>query len=1360
MKIRIVILFTSILFGAFAQEESVWMQSNKGQWEDQVLYRVDLIGGKMYLENDGFTYLFYENPRGHSHADHSHVEDEPKTILKTHTVKTKFIGSNWQGEKIESNKSSFYSNYFIGNDQSKWKSEVYCYANVVYKNFYPNIDLSLDGANGGLKYSFHLQSNTDPSIIKMSIDGEEKAFVDEQGNLHLTTSLGKIIEKKPIAWSVLKNGTKEIEVKYVLRNNELTYEFPNGFDASLPLVIDPDLVFSTYTGSTADNWGMTATPGPNGETYAGGISFGIGYPITPGAIDVSYNGGMPNNNIPGFDIAISKFNENGSQLLFSTYLGGNSNELPESLIASPNGDLYVLGITGSPNFPMAGTPFDNGYNGGTQFTASGLIFPSSDIIVAKMNATGTVLQASTYVGGNGNDGANTSTLAYNYGDAFRGEIIIDGQENVYIASHSRSSNLPVTNGTALSGTQDAIVIKLPTNLSSLAWCSFYGGSGNESGNSLSLSSIGELLVAGGTTSSNFNLVGNDLSFGGVADGYLLKLNSSDGSVISGTYMGDAEYDQTYFVQLDIDDFVYVYGQSESSWAITPGCYGNANSGQFLRKYTNDLSTILWTTMFGASSGRPEISPTAFLISDCYDIFVSGWGGLINSSGAATGSTTNGFPITPGAYQTSTNGSNFYLGIYGNDASSFVYGTFMGGLTSSSNHVDGGTSRFDKSGAVYHAVCAACGGNDFGFTSTPGAWSFSNPSPNCNLAAFKFQLGEPYSLSANSSICNGDPFQLNASGGISYSWSPAGSLSNPNIPNPVATPTQTTVYYVTMDFNEGCAIEDSVVVTVINEPDVSLNGNSTICFGDTTTLVGSGVGLTYSWSPNINIDNVNTATVNVWPTQSQYYYCTVTNECFSNLDSIYVTVHPLPQVILTPDTIICRGGTAILTASGSTTHTWQSHSSLTVLNATQASVQPTQPRYYYATGTDGFGCENRDSVFVDLYPEPDLILSNDTTICLGTSTPLSVAGADSYVWTPNGTLTNPTTANPIATPLIPTTYFVNATYAMGCVLQDSVRVNLMYLPVPVLPDTLRACHGVSTPILASGATSYVWSPGTYLNQTTGPSVLATALDDITYTVAFTNVCGTVFEDVVVIAIRPDVNAFNDTIVCPGNPAYLFATGGLSYSWSPVNGLSSVFSSSTVATPLIPTMYVVSGTDQYGCIDRDSVFVDLFPKPFIQASIDQYLFEGESAQLSATSVTSGPYEWSPAEYLSCINCVDPIASPPADIMYTVSYTDENGCRDSDNVWIYYKPLIWVPNTFTPDGTGFNDFFQVKGGNVRSFKLMIFNRWGELVHTLNDISESWDGTYKGNKCQDGTYTWKLSYEDLKGNETKLAGHVNLVR
>ena len=137
------------------------------------------------------------------------------------------------------------------------------------------------------------------------------------------------------------------------------------------------------------------------------------------------------------------------------------------------------------------------------------------------------------------------------------------------------------------------------------------------------------------------------------------------------------------------------------------------------------------------------------------------------------------------------------------------------------------------------------------------------------------------------------------------------------------------------------------------------------------------------------------------------------------------------------------------------------------------------------------------------------------------------------------------------------------------------------------------------------------------------------------------------------------------------------------------------------------------------------------------------------------------WSPSEYLSCAVCNSPVANPDKNFQYVVTYTDQNGCRASDSLKIFYDAIIYVPNTFTPQGNNFNEVFKAVGGNVKSFEMSIYNRWGELIFTMHSMDESWDGSYKGFPCQDGTYVWKIVYTDLNSKkEKKMSGHINLLR
>jgi gliding motility-associated-like protein len=1287
----ILILFALPASGLMAQ---VWMVPNRGQWDNRILYNVELSGGNMIIERNGFTFSLSNIKQvvHHPHEVEEHSEDQ---LIHCHTIRSRFIGSDWKGKKLEADSSSFYSNYILGKDQTRWKSGVRSFQKVEMQELYPGVSLILNGHREQLEYTLEILPGADASIISQEISGSDRIWIDDQGMLHIAHRFGEIVQSAPVAWIEKDGRKKEVECQFELTDSVLSFRVGN-YDRSAKLIIDPSLTFSTFTGSIADNWGFTAAPDPLGNMFAGGIVFGTGYPLTTGAYDVTFNGGT--GTFP-MDIGITKFNANGNALIYSTYIGGSGNETPNSIVTAPNGELFIYGVTSSANFPMAGSPYDPSYNGGPSVTENNLNFEGADIFVARLNPAGTALIASTYVGGSNTDGLNINTLQYNYGDQFRGEIILDDAMNVYVSSTTQSINFPVVGGMqgSINGTQDAVVFKMPPALNALTWSTFFGGSGFDTGNSVQLSSAGDVYFAGGTTSASLPItVGNDLTAnGGLADGFVVRLNGMNGSFLSGTFMGYGEYDQAYFVQLDVDDKVYVLGQSQTSWPITAGLYGNPNSGQFIQKYSSDLSTIEWTTMIGAGTGNVEISPTAFLVSDCYEIYLSGWGGVLNqntSVSQATFSTTNGFPVTPDAFQASTNGSNFYIAVLTEDAAALEYATFMGGMNSSSNHVDGGTSRFDKSGRMYHAVCGACGGNDFGFTSTPGSWSPANPSSNCNLAAFKFELNEIEAIISEPEplICLPDPvvFNNNSANGNTFNWDFGDGTTSDEV-NPVhfyTGPGDYTVTLVVSDSN-GCFTPDSVtfVVHIGDFQGGVVLPQDPICPGASYQLEAYG-GAQYEWSPTQFLDDPTSPTPYAVIDETTTFTVVVSDSC--GIDTLQLTLQVIPF---------------------------------------------------------------------------DPLISNDTSVCIGNSAFLSVSQGDLFNWTPAATLNDPTIQNPVATPDVSTTYIVEVESAEGCTFTDSVRVDVYYdPPIPVMPDLVTVCSGSAVTVTVSGGESYQWSPDQNISATTGSTVILSPSADMYYYCDFFNACGYATDSVFVDVITANISAGNDTTICPGETATLWAEGGVSYSWTPASSVIGSPTGSTITVrPSSPTVYTVVGTDATGCTASAEVIVDLHPVPFIQTSPDVYAWYGDVITLTANSSTEGTYIWSPAELVSCVSCQSTVTSPDQNTTIYVSYTDVNGCSASDSVNIYYDPIIWVPNTFTPDGDEFNNEFRVIGSNIYQFELLIFDRWGELLYTITSFDDYWDGTYKGMMCQDGTYTWKLTYMGYETDEVfLLTGHVNLLR
>lgn len=1286
-----IILLTSLrLLG----QDEVWMHPNKGQWDDRILYKVELGQGEFLIEKDRFTYALSNFSEIYKHAHSEEEKEDDHKSIKLHTIHSVFKNSSWAGELEEKNPSGFYRNYFIGKDSANWKSKVYSVNYVRLKDFYPDIDLIVETKPNSIKYSFDVAPGADPSVIEIVHEGADRLSL-ENGVMNIHSRFGSIKEQNLSIWNETSEGDKTmIDAAFKLTDSIVTFDLDENYDSTQRLIIDPDLTFSTFTGSSADNWGFTAAPDDATNLFAGGIVFGSGYPISTGAYNAAYNGGE---GTLGFDIGISKFSADGANLLYSTYVGGSKNETPNSIVANDQGELYVLGVSSSNNFPITAGAYQTTIAGGTTTTQNSLSFSGTDIIVFRLSNDGTNMLSSTFLGGSGNDGLNLSNLSYNYGDQFRGEIIVDPNGDIVIASSTNSTNFPTPNGfdNTLGGGQDGIVSKFSSNLNNLIWSTYLGGSSDDTGYALQSSSTGNIYVTGGTSSGNMPFSnGETPSHSGGIDGYVVQLNGGNSNPISGTYIGTPQYDQSFFVQLDLDDNVYVFGQSAGNMTVSPGVYNNPNSGQFIRKYNTALNTLEWSTIVGGGNGSVEISPTAFLVSNCDEIYYAGWGGTTNQSqGGAINSTTNGFPTTSDAYDSNTSGNNFYVAVLDDNASGLNYATFMGGVNSYPNHVDGGTSRFDKGGRIYHAVCAACNGSNSGFTTTPGAYSNVNgTSSRCNLAAFKFELS-----TIESTI---------------------------SVPEP----------YV--------CIPDAV--HFVND---SQNGNEYFWdFGDGNTST--------AFEPSHNYTSPGTYEI--------LLVVGDTNSCFEPDSSYFeVTIGLFEGAVVQPSDFICPGDPFQLEASGGTDYQWSPGQFLNDSTIATPTATVDQTTDFTVIVSDSCGADTLtitlNTYGANVETEDDLMICRDDTVKLW------AVGGVSYEWSDAADiLSDPNQDTIVIAPPFDTDYTVLVTTAEGCEIEKNIFVEVFQdVPQPVIDDTIPLCKNESVEVTVSGAPFYEWSPNQNINPNTGPVVTINTIVDRWYYVDFTNPCGTVPDSVFIDVIEVFPEAGNDTIVCPREPVNLWASGGVEYEWSPAESVSNSTASVTTARPNYATTYTVLVTDKYGCSAETDVIIDHFPEPYVQTSPDYYGFSGDEVQLEANpSSEGGIFTWSPAEHLSCVNCQNPISTAPKSIDYFVEFEDKNGCKATDDLTIHFEALIYVPNTFTPDKDDFNEYFYPKGGNIDTYEMFIFNRWGELVFESHDFNGRWDGTYGGKPCPDGTYVWKIIYKDFSGNKEEIVGHVNLLR
>ena len=778
--------------GSLSAQGNIEFIENKGQWDERIRYKGEVSNGDFFIRNGGFTVVQHNPADLQQLVQFKHgltADGRPATnpgplTVRSHAWNVDFIGASTGVMMIPDKPIPTYNNYFIGNDPAKWASECKIYQGVTIKGVYPGIDLRYYSDRGTLKYDILVQPGADPARIALRYDGVDKVQVKNK-ELVLSTSIAEFRESAPFTYQASVTGRAEVNCKYTVTGNIVRFDVKD-YDRTKPLVIDPSIVFCSFSGSRTDSWGFTATHGPDESFFGGGIVFrnssGGGFPVSTGAFQTTHQGGE-------FDIGIIKLSPNGSSRIYATYIGGSAKDQPHSLIVDAAGNLYLAGRTNSPDYPTV----NNGSVGGALF----------DIVVTKLNATGTALLGSRRIGGSGNDGVNISdtralnSLQRNYGDDGRSEVILDGTGNVYVASSTQSADFPGTRGFFQQnfggGNQDGVVLKFNSDLSTLLFSSYLGGTGNDAAYVLSLNPLNNnIYVAGGTESSNL-LPGTqagtlgDANNGGI-DGFIAVINNTGTTVINSTYVGTEGFDQIFGIQFDAKGFPYIMGQTTGAWEIRNALYGNPAGKQFICKLQPDLSNYVYSTAFGSGAVTPNISPIAFLVDRCENVYISGWGGSFGTANVWNSAGTFGLPVTPDAFKSTTDGKDFYFFILRKDAVSQLFGSFFGENNipaGGSDHVDGGTSRFDRNGKIYQAICGNCNiGVQPVYPTTAGAWSTVNNvvgGSECTLTMLKIDMNFAGVRAGIQSSINGVPrdtagcqpltvdFTDTLATGVTYEW---------------------------------------------------------------------------------------------------------------------------------------------------------------------------------------------------------------------------------------------------------------------------------------------------------------------------------------------------------------------------------------------------------------------------------------------------------------------------------------------------------------------------------------------------------------------------------------------------------------
>ncbi|MFA5974179.1 MAG: gliding motility-associated C-terminal domain-containing protein [Lentimicrobiaceae bacterium] len=982
-----VILFISItsIFNLHAERSSIdfpgWFMKNQNQFDN---------GSKYCLKTTKSNTFFFNQYIVHQFISEKRELDSTNPVI--FNLRIDFENSNPHPSFIEGETLTSKSNFFIGNDASAWKTEITSFGTLSYKELYDSIDLKYYNSVIGIKNDFVVHAGGDYTDIILKYSGVKNISINDMGALQLSTDIGEITEHIPQAYQVI-NGIKIlVNVNYRLEEDfKVRFEVQN-YDAAYDLVIDPQLIYSSYIGGSADDflWSGDIERDSFNNIYFTGRSSSFNFPVTPGVYSTTPTGSMdvfvlkmnpegniifstfiggfgndmgygielagPENDIivtgdasstfpttsgtyqPSFnggsyDVFVLKLNNTGNNLLFSTFLGGSLEDQPFDIALDNNLDIYVVGQTAG-DFPATTGSYQEHFGGG-----------SYDMFVSKLSADGSSLIKSTYIGGTSTD---------------RGVgIIVDASGNIFVSAFTTGS-FPTTPGcfdnSYNGGSYDIVVTKLSSSFADLIYSTFIGTAGEDLvRGDLFLDNSGNLLVVG-KAGSGFPVTSGSFqpSFGGGAtDGLIVKLNATGTGLIYASYLGGNGDDMIHNAVIDVNANIIVTGYCGSGFPVTDCAYDenyNGNTDVFVAKINSSATQLIYSTYFGGGNIDNGMAVTTY-----------------NDTIIVVGETqSSDLPVTTNAFDQTYNGllDVFLMKLFPGSGDSPVAQfnnptvlcvnqsfSFINTSINSINYnwdfgdgfksiIENPTHSYSKQGNYLVSLIA----------STP--CSIDTVTTTININGF---------ISTKSiSICSGDSILLN---GI-YRYN-SGNYNE--------------IYPTT----SGC---DSIITTnLVVNPIKQTTITPSICMGD-TYIVGissytSAGTYTDKFKTFSGCDSIITTTLSVYPIQQttqnpaicqgeelivgphQYIitgsYIDILT-AYTGCDSIIttnLTVNPLPSISLGNDTILCQGDILILApGSGFLNYLWSDGSELSVLNVTKPGI--------YTVTVSNTWCSASDDITID------------------------------------------------------------------------------------------------------------------------------------------------------------------------------------------------------------------------------------------------------------------------------------------------------------------------------------------------------------------------------------------------------------
>jgi archaellum component FlaF (FlaF/FlaG flagellin family) len=640
-------------------------EANQGQSDPQVKFLSRGAGYSLFLTSTDAVLTLRQTAEQKADVPGAKAPSPPDKASresKSAVLRMKLVGSNPKTEVNGQGELPGKSNYFIGNDPKKWHTNVRQFSKLHYENVYPGVDLVYYGRQRELEYDFVLQPGASPQAIRLGIEGAKRLRL-VRGDLVMTSAAGDVHLRSPHIYQEAHGVRRDVRGGYVIKGKgEVGFEVA-AYDRRRVLVIDPVLAYSTYLGGSLPN-------NDNGYSFGYGIAVdGVGNAYVTGETDFTdfptVNPIQPTNHGGGYDNAfVTKFNSDGTALVYSTYLGGsNANTDCYGIAVDTGGNAYVTGGTSSTDFPIANAIQSTNHGG-------------SDAIVTKINAAGNALVYSTYLGGSADDTGKG--------------IAVDTGGNVYVTGGTSSTDFPIANAIQSKnhGGSDAFVTKLNAGGIALVYSTYLGGNSDDYGSGVAVDSTGRAYITGQTSSTNFptkNAI-QPAYGGGEDDAFVTKINAAGTGFVYSTYLGGSGLDAWGPVGIAVDTGgnAYVTGLTESpdfptANAIQPTL--NGTNDAYVTKINANGSALVYSTFLGGSSGD---NGSAIAVDAAGDAYVTG----------DTGSSD--FP-TKNAIQPTRNGDvDVFVTKFNADGSALVYSTYLGG----SYGAEGFGVALDAAGSAY------------------------------------------------------------------------------------------------------------------------------------------------------------------------------------------------------------------------------------------------------------------------------------------------------------------------------------------------------------------------------------------------------------------------------------------------------------------------------------------------------------------------------------------------------------------------------------------------------------------------------------------------------------------------------------